>query len=65
MELRLPKGENHHAVDVSKSGILSFCDEGTKRTINGLTSYVKAVEFVGPHEALTHQEIMHAQFNAW
>lgn len=61
--VEVAKRENHHPVDVSKIGILSFCDEGTKRTINFLTSCVKAVESVGPHEALTRQEIMHAQFN--
>lgn len=62
--IEVAKRESHHAIDFSKVEILSFCDEGTKRTINFLTSCVKAVEFVGPHDALTHQEIMRAQFNA-
>jgi hypothetical protein len=61
--IEVAKRENHYAVDFSKMETLSFCDEGTKRAINFLTSCVKAVEFVGPHDALTHQEIMCAQFN--
>lgn len=48
------KLDSHHRVDFSKVDTLSLCDESMKRATVILTSCVKAVEFVGPHDVLTH-----------